>query len=115
MTAVLQGNLPVLPARHIKRIPVFLPAKGIEVTDEDHIGIRRFRIIVSGQKQVHVNLAVVIPAPFPRLTLTGNLHLNIIMRVLLICCYDIQPYTFVFRMVNKRLLPAHRHLSDPEP
>src|SRR5699024_3081125 len=115
MTAVFQGNIPVLTACHIKRVPVFLPVKRIKVTDEDHIGIRQFLIILSAPEQLHINLAVIISAPFSGLSLTEHLHLYIIMCILLICRQYVQPYTFVLRMVNKTLLFAHRHLRDPEP
>ena len=95
-----QGNIPILTACHIKCIPVFLPVKRIKITDEDHIGIRQFLIVLSASEQLHIDLAVVISAPLSRLSLTEHLHLYIVMCILFICRQYVQPYAFVLRNIS---------------
>lgn len=57
----------------------------------------------------HIVLTVIIPAPSRQAGAFTDLHLHIIMRMILILCIDIKPYTPALRMIDQTVLFANLH------
>ena len=51
--------------------------KGGKIANEDDICIRQITIRVSGQQSIHVQMRVIIPAPFRKMLLKFNLQFHI--------------------------------------
>ena len=92
-------------------IPALFLTKGIKVANENDICICQFAVTSSFFQHFHIHLAVIIAAAPFQAVFFHQLHLNIIMRLILILCKYIHADAFVFRIKEETMFPADLYSS----